>query len=429
MRTPISLLLLTGLGLIPVSWADLTPKSHIGIAGIDFQSQLAIDRGYMGNVTYLPAVAPARNAAFWGVRPQLQALAERGQDRYQLHYRGDYRRYRQAGADDYRDHDLGLLARWRYGAMQGLTLTLQDTLGHELRGRGISEGFLPQQFIRYGITTPLRTTLQDGQLRYSYGADEGRGKAEMMLSYRRLRYGNTRQAQQADDAFYNYIREQEWHENGQTLELFDQYSPQTRFRYSLVTHQRYYRSNGQKNSNEYSLLYGVKSQLTGNSAIDANVSWLYKTFNADPARPFSGLNWDVSARWQPHPQRSVVLHSAQRIKDPSQVGGYILVSEYGLSYTQDLWRNRLSSTLDYRYRTEDYKKQADSRRDRNAILSLALNYDFRPSICFQLKYMRDTLRSSKRSDLFYIGPDEDQPVERTLGYDNDLIMFTAKVQI
>lgn len=43
--------------------------------------------------------------------------------------------------------------------------------------------------------------------------------------------------------------------------------------------------------------------------------------------------------------------------------------------------------------------------------------------------MRDTLRSSKRSDLFYIGPDEDQPVERTLGYDNDLIMFTAKVQI
>ncbi|MDA6077587.1 hypothetical protein O0544_18430 [Edwardsiella anguillarum] len=66
MKTPISLLLLTGMGLTPVSWADLTPKSHIGIAGVDFQSQLAIDQGYMGNVTYLPAVAPASNAAFGG---------------------------------------------------------------------------------------------------------------------------------------------------------------------------------------------------------------------------------------------------------------------------------------------------------------------------------------------------------------------------
>jgi hypothetical protein len=48
---------------------------------------------------------------------------------------------------------------------------------------------------------------------------------------------------------------------------------------------------------------------------------------------------------------------------------------------------------------------------------------------FAIKYQLDTLNSNKDTDSFYIGPNDNQEVIRTLGYDNSMIMLTAKVQI
>lgn len=133
--------------------------------------------------------------------------------------------------------------------------------------------------------------------------------------------------------------------------------------------------------------------------------------------------------WKPLQQSAVALHSAQRIKDPSEAGGYILVTENGLSWTHHWWVDRFSTTVDYTYVMEDYQKQANNRKDRDGLVTLSASYDFRPSINFELKYQMDTLRSNKKTDSFLIGPNYDRPVDRTLGYDNQLIMLTARVQI
>ena len=101
----------------------------------------------------------------------------------------------------------------------------------------------------------------------------------------------------------------------------------------------------QKNTNEYYLLYGLKSQLTGKTNVDMNISWLYKTFeNNANSHDFNGLNWDIKAEWKPLQQSVFTAHSAQSIKDPSEVGGYILVTQYGLSY-QHFWLGTRFSTL------------------------------------------------------------------------------------
>lgn len=430
MKTPTSLALLAGMSVMSAAWALPVPKSHIGVAGIDFQSQVAANWGNTSNVTYQPWSRNEISSDWVSVSPMFRAIGERYEDKYLLMYSGDYRSYRQDSADNYADHFLRFTGNWRYGQMHGLTLDIMDTLGHESRGRDITEGFLPEQFKQFGVTQPLKTNFFSGETRYSYGAPEGRGRAEAALLYKQLRYHSLGAEQDADSDFHYYIRDQEWHEPSLVVELFDMYSKKTRFRYSFITNQRRYELNSLKDSNEYYLLYGLKSQLTGKTAIDANISWLYKTFINNPdSTDFSGLNWDIKVQWKPLEQSEFNLHSAQRIKDPSEVGGYILVSEYGLSWTHHWWVDRFSTTVDYAYHTEDYKKQTNNRKDKEGILALSMSYDFRPSVNFELKYQIDTLRSNKDTDAFYIGPNYEREVDRTLGYDNQMIMLTARVQI
>lgn len=412
------------------SWADLTPKSHIGIAGIDFQSQVGLDYGHENNVTYQAYDQNAVSSDFQSVRPMIKAIGARYQDQYLLMYSGDYRRYDRDSADNYTDHFFRFNGAWRYGLKHGLTLSLEDSLGHEARGRGISEGFRPQQFSDFGINSPLSSELFNSELRYSYGAPKGRGKAEVALLFKKLRLGHVDDIKNTDIDFYNYVRGQEWHENGLFAELSDQYSRTTRFRYRFINNQRRYEVDSQKDNDEYYLEYGIKSQLTGKTRVDANVAWLYKTFDNNPnARDFSGVNWDIQAKWKPLEQSVFTVHTSQHIKDPSEVGGYIMASKYGISYQHFWLADRFSTTFDYSYLAEGYKNYPKDRKDKNRVFTFAMSYNFRPSINVELKYQLNTLRSNQDTDSFFIGPDGDRQVVRMLGRDNSLIMFTAKVQI
>lgn len=424
------IIIIAGIIVSPAVWAELTPKSHFGFAGIDFQSNVAVDYGRDDNVTYQHHDSDAKTSSFQGIRPVLKMTKEHYQDKYLLMYSGDYRHYSSDSADDYDDHYFQFKGDWRFGLMHGLTLNLEDSLGHEQRGRGVTEGFLPEQFREFGITSPLTTNLFNSELRYSYGAPDGRGRADLALMHRKLSFGNTSKPDSTDEDFGQYIREQEWDENTLIAEIFDQYTSKTRFRYSFITNQFHYNHASEKDSNEYYLRYGLQSQLTGKTNVDMNVSWLYKTFENNPgSKDFNGLNWDILGEWKPLKQSIFSLRTLQSIKDPSEAGGYILVTQYGLSY-EHLWMNdRLSTLLDYAYTTEDYKEQNKDRHDKNGVLSFTVSYDLTPSVNFGLGYHLDTLKSNKDTDSFTIGPNDDREVIETLGYDKSLIMLTAKVQI
>ncbi|ECM9761922.1 capsular biosynthesis protein, partial [Salmonella enterica subsp. enterica serovar Typhimurium] len=85
--------------------------------------------------------------------------------------------------------------------------------------------------------------------------------------------------------------------------------------------------------------------------------------------------------------------------------------------------------VDYSYITEDYKHQTNGRKDQSNLVSLTFNYDYRPSVNFQLKLQWNTMHSNKEKDAFYIGPDYDHEVERTLGYNDSAVIFMTQVQI
>ncbi|MEJ5071305.1 outer membrane beta-barrel protein [Enterobacter ludwigii] len=423
-------LFLAGLLYMPVVYADLQGKQHTGVAGIDFESQVGYDVGYNDNVTLQHKESNAIAAGYQQLTPLLKMIGQRYEDHYLLMYSGDYRRYNGDSADDRSNHFLMFKGDWRFGQKQGFSLDLDETLGHEERGKDTTEGFLPEQYQQFGINQPIATRFLNSEARYHYGAPEGRGKFELALQYKQLRFRNLQGIQNADDDFYRYMLDQEWHENSLVAEIFDQKSKNLRYRYSFITNQRRYELNPQKDSNEYYLVVGMKNKLSGKSEIDANVAWLYKGFINNPdAQLFSGLNWNINATWKPVKQSTLKLHSSQLIKDPTDAGGYVRVTNNGLAWEHHWWVDRLSTIIDYSYITENYKNQSSGRKDRKNLLSLTFNYDFRPSINFKLKLQKNTLHSNKEKDAFFIGPNADREVDRTLGYDDSAIIFMTQVQI
>ena len=84
--------------------------------------------------------------------------------------------------------------------------------------------------------------------------------------------------------------------------------------------------------------------MSGKTEINGNVARLYKDFIHNPnSQGFNGLNWDITADWKPLEQMKFNLHSSQRIKDPTDSGGYILVSNFGVGYEHHWLVDRFST--------------------------------------------------------------------------------------
>lgn len=86
----------------------------------------------------------------------------------------------------------------------------------------------------------------------------GRGKVEVALLHKQLRFRDLESIKAASDDFDYYMRP-EWNENSTVAELFDQKAKTLRYRYSFITNQRRYELNPLKDSNEYYLLFGMKT--------------------------------------------------------------------------------------------------------------------------------------------------------------------------
>ncbi|MEZ9565605.1 outer membrane beta-barrel protein [Vibrio artabrorum] len=419
------------LGLVSYTCqAELTPKSHITVAGIDVQSRVGVEYGQDSNVTYQVNPMNEMDSAYTTLTPYLRAVGERGQDRYLLVYSGEYSRYDNASDDDYTDHFLMFQSSLRFGLKHSLNWFIQQDWGHEERGTELTEGFNPTQFNAFGVKTPLQNKFFNSELRYSYGALEGRGKLDFAWQIKDITYDKLDEIQGADSDFYHYVKEQEWQENTLTAELFDQYSSRTRFRYSLISNLRKYETNPAKDSAENYALVGFKSHRTGKLTLEADVAWLYKRFmNNSQAQSFSGLNWDANMNWQPVKHSEWSLYGWRRVKDPTEEGGYILHTKVGVSWKHHWWVERFSTKLDYGREVDDYRIQQNDRKDDLDVASVTLGYDFRPSIRLELNYQFARKRSNSDDVKFFINDSSKRSVKRHLGYDKSTIGLTLKVQI
>ncbi len=147
---------------------------------------------------------------------------------------------------------LRLLAHGKKGLNNDLLFTIENTIGHENRGEGLTDGLSAEQFQKYGITDVLETNMFHTELRYSIDKQDSIGKLSFAVQYKDFTYDD-RTSNSASGSIYNfnqYIEDQEWDQTTFTIELFDQASSRTRFRYSIVSNLRHYKINNLKDTNE-----------------------------------------------------------------------------------------------------------------------------------------------------------------------------------
>ncbi|PQJ90099.1 TetR family transcriptional regulator [Aliivibrio sifiae] len=436
------LLLLSLPFLSSTAYANLTPKPHIGPAGIEFQSSLDLDYGYDDNVNFQSEKTPNIESDFFNVKPLLQLKGVRGADIYTLQYLGDYRQYQKdSTSDNYDDHTIRFIGAWKKGFNNDLLFTIENKLGHENRGEGLTEGFINQEglvdnngnpvasFNKYGIDNVLKTNMFNTELRYSIDKQDSIGKLSFAVQYKDFNYDDRSSNDIHQHNFNQYIKDQNWDQTTFTVELFDQASSRTRFRYSIISNLRDYDEDTQKNTNETFFVAGIKTQQTGKTTIDANIAWLYKTFPNQPdSEDFRGLNWDIDLAWSPVRYSTFHLFTDQSVEDPTEIGGYVLKTKYGTRWQHFGWSNRLSTELGFNYEISADKNQDDGKTTTTTDIIAKLTYKFRPSIILELSYQQLINESDKEFDDFEIN-DSAETIIQTLGYDKSIIMFTTKVQI
>ena len=420
--------------LSSTAYAYLTPKPHIGPAGIEFQSNIGLNYGYDDNVNFQSDNTPQVSSDFFNLKPFLKLEGKRDADIYTIEYSGDYRKYQEeATSDDYDDHTIKFTSVWKKGFNSDILFTIENSLGHDNKGEGLTEGFSAVQFERYGIDNVLKNNMFNTQLRYSLDKQDSIGKLSLAIQYKDFTYDDRSLGDKPTNDFNQYINEQNWDQTTFIVELFDQASSRTRFRYSIVSNLRNYDQDSKKNTNETFFIAGIKSIRTGKTTIDANVAWLHKTFPNQPdSQGFGGLNWDVELAWSPITYSTFHLFTDQSVEDPTEVGGYVLNTKYGTRWEHFWWSNRLSTELGFTYKISADKNQYDGKTTTTTDGIAKIKYKFRPSIIFELSYQQIINQSDKAFDDFPTDGAIDQngqPEKIYLDYDKSIIMFTTKVQI
>lgn len=401
-----------------IAAAEPQPVNHRGPWGVQIQTRLDSEYGYNSNVTAQRDPALAIGSNYYGLTPSLRVSGQRGQDRYALLYQGAYREYTASSADSYYDQRWALNTRWRYGLRHALALNASLDKSHESRGEELTEGFSQRQLEGFGVTREMPFTLDDTELRYSYGAPEARGKLEVALQQKNKRY---QALSSYTPDFAEYVDEKNWRENTLITELFDQVSHESRFRYTLQTNQRHYRASPQNDTNDYFAWFGVRSQLTGKTKADVNIGWLHKTFAAGESRTFDGLNWDVRVDWMPVNRSQFSVVTWQRAVDPDSSGVYVNQRRYALGWLYNVTPS-LAVLTDYRFTREKYqgKQRSDSFRD----FSLGIEYRLRPSVLLSMNYLRSSHSTTNPTDPLFIG---NRFVERDIGYDRNAAALAVKI--
>lgn len=413
-------------------YAALTPKPHVGPAGIEFQSNIELGYGYDDNVNFQSDKTPQVESDFFNVKPLVTLEGIHNADVYTFQYSGDYRQYQKdITSDDYNDHTLKFIGAWEKGLNNDILFTIENKFGHENRGEGLTDGLSEEQFYQYGINDVLKTNTFNTALRYSIDKKDSIGKLSFAVQYKEFTYDDRDNGLTSGSEynFNQYIKDQNWDQTTFTVELFDQASSRTRFRYSIISNLRHYEENTLKNTNETFFVIGIKSIRTGKTTIDANIAWLYKTFPNNPdSQEFGGLNWDINLAWSPVRYSTFHLFTDQKVEDPTEVGGYVLNTKYGTAWEHFWWSKRLSTELGFNYKTSADQHKTDGKTETETETVAKLKYKFRPSILFELSYQHSLSRSDKEFDDFTIN-DSAETVTQTLGYDKSIIMLTTKVQI
>lgn len=418
-------LLLLLLFTIP-SYAEFTSNTHIDWLGLEYQSNLATEYGYIDNVFYQNN-NQIRGSDYVALKPELSITGKRNTKDFYLFYQGDYRHYnnQQIKEDSYDDHLFYGAFDWELGIRHHLRLSSSYKLGHEARGSGATKGFYfypdhasvnQATFSDFNITHELATQNSNLLAQYTYGAKGAKGNLIFELQRNELDYDVL---DSYDPIFQDYLKNEESVETRASIDFRHQITGRTRLDYSLM-YKTFDYLDPERDNDEYIALISFISELRGKSKLEARVYYLE---NKLAITSNSSVNWSILYQWKPVDYSTFIVKSSSEAKENDNTGDYIQSYQNSVTWKHE-FLGHVSSDITYNHINDEY--QIKDNKEKYDYLDFRLGYLFRPNVELSLLYRYSLFTSDDRSDPVYMAGSE---YKRDLGYEQNEVSLSLKVGI
>ncbi|WP_297476551.1 outer membrane beta-barrel protein [uncultured Photobacterium sp.] len=411
-------------------------SKHIdSLLGLEFSSSINAGYGFDDNV-FNQHDDHIIGSDFYFLNPSMSIIGKRNTKDFGFYYFGNYQKYnndvssyRGKSDQNYKDHNLTGIFTWELGFRHHLELLVNYDIGHEALGTGVTNGFYfsddsPSQesatFDLFNITRPIEKINKKANVKYIYGAKGAKGNLVFDLSQERLDYDIL---SSYTSAFNTYLNDENMTETDANVTFKHQYTDRTRFDYKLI-YKKYNYRDYQRDNDELITALSFISQITGKSKIEATVSRVQKTMQSSD---FSGVNWNVSYKWQPADYSTLFIQSKSEVKEPENTGDFVQSFENSITWDHQFLAN-ISSHLSYKNLNDSYHIR--DRKDKYHYFDLRLSYLFRPKIEVNFDYRYALFYSSLNTDAVFIN---EKPIPRqyirNLGYEKNQFSLSVKVAI
>jgi hypothetical protein len=333
-------------------------------------------------------------------QPKLELVNKFGHSSVRLGYQLSKGDYFSSSADDYTDHLLFASLNYELNSRNRLKAVVEYEDGHDARGSVYSIGAVNN------LSSPDEYKQEEIDLIYSYGVLSAQARLDLNLNYRNLDYKlNTvdylirdREYRTADATFFYDI--------GSATELLIE------ARIKEIAYEYLPVGDASLDSVESSVLLGAKWESSASTTGYAKFGYQEKDFDDQARDSFSGVKWQAGIIWQPYQRATFELDTQDETRETDGEGNFIRRKEVALQWRHQ-WLERLNSRASVAFGNDAYEGDASDRKDEVSEVNLALIYQFKRWLSFDVGYTYSERDSNKQ----------------TIDYDQNLYTLTANVSL
>ncbi|MBJ2135095.1 outer membrane beta-barrel protein [Paraglaciecola chathamensis] len=391
--------LATAIGMACVCSSSFAQEEvGIDLGAFELVPTLTTTVGFNDNVTRSRGDDEEIDSWFSAITPRFTLVNNFGLNSLRFGYqltRGDYF---SSSADDYTDHLLFASLDYELNSRHRTKTSINFEDGHDDRGEAFSRGRGNE------LDSPDEFKESEVDFTYSYGALSALARLDVNLNYRDLDYKIDTNEYKARDRSKSSIGGTFYYKVGPVTDLtFD--AEIADVKYSFL-------SDGATtfDSIETSYLIGARWQSTASTSGYAKIGYQNKNFDAASRNSFSGLKWEGGIVWEPLERATFILDTQNEARETNGDGDFIRRKDISLRWRHE-WLQRLRTDAGVTVGNDDY--EGSGRKDDISELNLAVTYEFRRWLTFNLGYT-------------YSERDSNQNV---IDYDGNIYRLTAKVTL
>ncbi|MCV6624226.1 MAG: outer membrane beta-barrel protein [Cellvibrionaceae bacterium] len=373
------------LATLPLAIAMALPVNALEPAAVDMGPfrlvpTLGISNGYDSNLF----LTDGNEKESWVtiINPQVQFIAENGNDRYSITYGVNHGIVQDSRDDDYTDHSLRGDINLELNSRNYLDISAAFTKNHEPRGTGANQG-------NDATSNPVPAEYDERtfDVAYTYGGKEADGRLKVAAGFLDKEYTNFLDQNAARDRKNNYVAGTFYYRVApKTQAIFE--IKRKKIDYDLTT--------SPLDSTETFYLVGATWEATAQTTGTVKVGLAEKDFDSN-LQDDDNVSWEVSVDWAPIERSVFTLATSKLPEETDGTGSYIDRTSLSVSWMHN-WSDRFSTRLTAGRRDGEYIGNA--REDEEDTWGISLMYNMRRWLDLSLNYDYSD-RSSNISGLDY----------------------------